>query len=286
MQSETESTGTTPTEHPPIPADVRCPDCGYDLRGLTSMNCPECGLSLEVVRSRESQIPWVHRRHRGLLRAYCQTVGLVERRPRRFCFEMVRPVSFPDSQSFRWMTFLLAYVPLLLIGAVGCIAKCREGADVGPAMWLFAGSQVVTAAWLAGLPGLCSYAFHPRRLSIEQQNRAIALSYYAWAPLALMPLTLPFFLLAALTEPQASTNGLAFGLMVAGVCGVVGVLLLIVVACEVNLDIFTARLLHTTGGQRLRQFFWRNFLAGLFLVGLLGLCLGFVHGLVIWYSLH
>ncbi len=45
---------------------------------------------------------------------------------------------------------------------------------------------------LAALPGVASYCFRPRRLSVEQQNRAIALSYYAWAPLAAAPLMLLF----------------------------------------------------------------------------------------------
>ena len=37
--------------------------------------------------------------------------------------------------------------------------------------------------------GLPSYFFHPRRLPIERQNRAIALSYYGSGPLAFLPLT-------------------------------------------------------------------------------------------------
>jgi hypothetical protein len=36
--------------------------------------------------------------------------------------------------------------------------------------------------------GAASYFFHPRSISIERQNRAIALSYYACAPLALTPI--------------------------------------------------------------------------------------------------
>ena len=36
--------------------------------------------------------------------------------------------------------------------------------------------------------GAASYFFHPRSISIERQNRAITLSYYACAPLALTPI--------------------------------------------------------------------------------------------------
>lgn len=286
MSGETELRQTPPAEDTPVPAEVYCPDCGYDLRGLTGQNCPECGFALAVVRSRESQIPWVHRRRLGLLRAYWQTVRLVERWPRRFCLEMVRPVSYGDAQAFRWWTFLLAYVPLLLISVASGWAACNAGAEGGATLWLLAGAQVIAAAWLAALPGLCSYSFHPRRLPIEQQNRAIALSYYAWAPLALMPLTLPFFFILLFIGPMVETSSLAFGFMVVAICGVIGVLLLILVACEVNLDLFAARLLHPTGGQRLRQFLWRNILAGLLALALLGVGLGIMHGLIIWYSLH
>jgi rubredoxin len=53
------------TDLPPVPADVFCPDCGYDLHGLTGARCPECGFDLETVRARAPQIPWARRREIG-----------------------------------------------------------------------------------------------------------------------------------------------------------------------------------------------------------------------------
>jgi hypothetical protein len=50
---------------------------------------------------------------------------------------------------------------------------------------------IAAAATFAVITGLPSYFFHPRGISIERQNRAIALSYYACAPLALGPFLFP-----------------------------------------------------------------------------------------------
>ena len=49
--------------------------------------------------------------------------------------------------------------------------------------------------------GLPSYFCHPRALPIERQNRAIALSYFASAPLALMPFIVASMLVAQVSAP-------------------------------------------------------------------------------------
>ena len=54
---------------------------------------------------------------------------------------------------------------------------------------------VLAASLLLWLTFLCragSYFFHPSDQPVVRQNRAVALSYYACAPLALTPLTVPF----------------------------------------------------------------------------------------------
>ena len=65
----------------PIPArELPCPNCGYDLRATPRSNskarCPECGTLSSTCTS--SQIPWLHRQHRGTTRAYLQTLHLLE----------------------------------------------------------------------------------------------------------------------------------------------------------------------------------------------------------------
>lgn len=191
----------SPADLPPIPEGTICPDCGYDLRRLTGERCPECGFPLELVRTREPQIPWSRRRELGNFRAYWQTVWQVGRRPRRFCLEMVRPVSYRDSQTFRWVTFLHAYLTIL-IGSLLFFLFDYEGGlspgELGWWWWLLGSVQVVAALILAVVPGLSSYEFQSYRLSLEHQNRAIALSYYATAPLAATPIVLPIFALMLL----------------------------------------------------------------------------------------
>lgn len=179
----------TPAAPEPLPVGAVCPDCGYDLRGSTSAVCSECGRSLDVFRAGESQIPWSRRQTLGWFRAYWLTVWRVLRRPKVFCLEVVRPVSYADAQSFRWVTLLHAY-PMLLAGPLAwAVTELVRGHGLSAGDWWWLGSLAIwMLLLLAALPGLASYFFQWRQQSVEQQNRAIALSYYAWAPLVLMPL--------------------------------------------------------------------------------------------------
>ena len=101
---------------PAIAQDLFCQTCGYNLRGLTGNRCPECGGSLDGVRSLVPQIPWVCRKETGWFRAYWRTAWFVMFRQARFCDEMARPVSYRDSQLFRWVTIGIVYLPVLLAG--------------------------------------------------------------------------------------------------------------------------------------------------------------------------
>jgi len=176
-------------EYPAIAGDLFCTKCGYNLRGLTSNRCPECGYSLEELRSAVPGIPWVHRRHLGWFRAYWKTVWLVMFRQTKFCDEIARDVRFADSQSFRWLTILHVYLPIL----VGTIVLYSFGptepfgdpslAAAFVAVWPAVVLHILLVVYLAAATGVPSYFFHPRSLPIHLQNRAIALSYYACGPL-------------------------------------------------------------------------------------------------------
>jgi hypothetical protein len=189
---------------PAIAQDLFCQTCGYNLRGLTGNRCPECGGSLDGVRSLIPQIPWVYRKEIGWFRAYWRTVWFVMIRQARFCDEMARPVSYRDCQSFRWVTVLMTaipFVPPLL--ALHLTWKPQSFSND----LVSASSATIAAGWpllifnvccllfLAAATGVPSYFFHPRDIPVEQQNRAIALSYYACGPLVF--LTLPILTCAA-----------------------------------------------------------------------------------------
>lgn len=175
----------------PLPEGILCPECSYDLRGSTSERCPECGFELAGLRSSESAIPWVHRGELGWFRAYWKTVWLGLRRPKRLCQEIARPVSHRDAQLFRWITAAHAYTAWLLGSIAIYIAKLATGGVAQSEVWVIGLSQIWVFLLLAGLPGLASYFFQSRRLGVEGTNRTIALSYYAWAPLALLVTALP-----------------------------------------------------------------------------------------------
>jgi hypothetical protein len=123
-------------------------------------------------------------------------------RRRQLWEEMVRPVSYADSQRFRWITIAHAYIPIL----IGSLVLYGLDASRGPkgifnsgfghqliaACWPLASVNVGFLMFMVAMTGVMSSFFHPRRLALEQQNRAVALSYYACAPVALsvVPLTL------------------------------------------------------------------------------------------------
>ena len=187
---------------PSAPQDLFCPDCGYDLHGITSDRCPECGLPIDRATAAESGIPWTHRRRIGRIRAYWRTVRLAVFHPRKLAAEVARPVSYFDAQFFRWVTILIVYLPNL---ATGIVAMCgTDTAQLGTNL----GAPPAIAPWavplmllglLAGLilvTGVPSYFFHPRSIPVVRQNRAVALSYYACAALA--PAAMLFYLSVAL----------------------------------------------------------------------------------------
>lgn len=207
-----------PADQPPQPEGLLCPGRGYDLRGLTSDRCPECGLALAALRAGETSIPWVRRQGVGGFRAFWKTVWWVTRWPQRLPAEMARPLHYRDSQTFRWVTTLHAYGTVVAGSLAWAVWKLLYSQVTMADLWLGLGiAQVVALVLLAGLPGLASYFFHPRRFSIEQQNRAIALSYYGWGVLAWLPLALPFFVAGLILVRSAAAyllGGACFAVVV------------------------------------------------------------------------
>ncbi len=169
-----------------VSEDLYCPDCGYNLRGLPAVRCPECGLSVEALLA-EPGIPWVRRHELGWFRAYWKTVWTVTFRHKRFAREILRPVSYADAQRFRWVTIVHAYLPLLVTLGLEYFwpEEVAEFPDtVRPwKMWIAAAALLLFFIAATGVP---SYFFHPRRLPVELQNRAVAMSYYTSAALAWM----------------------------------------------------------------------------------------------------
>ncbi len=188
-----ESAFATAGPSDPTPASLSegalCPECGYDVRGLTSPRCPECGTDLADVRAGKSQIPWAHRRTLGTGRAFWRTVWFVTWN-KRFAKQLALPVDFAESQSFRWRCVAWAYLPIALYAAavLGIRPLYRELAGDGDLLaWGLSGLLIWTLLCLLALPGVTSYFVQSRHFEPEYENRLIALNYYAWAPLAWTP---------------------------------------------------------------------------------------------------
>jgi hypothetical protein len=178
--------------------DLYCPECGYSLRGLTSERCPECGLSLAEVVALGTNIPWAHRRALGAWRAYWRTVGRATFRSKRLFGVVPARVDYAAAQRFRWTTISTFWLTALLVYAAYCATNSDLRQELAINGWFHAVLWVAGFLTLGALSGLPSYLFCPRHLTIDEQNRAIAMSYYACAPLAALSWTLPLYALATL----------------------------------------------------------------------------------------
>lgn len=182
--------------------------------------CPECGLAIDRQGFARSQIPWVHRRHVGRVRAYWRTLWLATLHPGRIAMEAARRVDYSDAQRFRWVTAFIAAAPVIagLIGAMAWYGNAAIFSLIPPSAiggWMMTGAASVGfdffIPWDSGatLPpviplavviicilvtGVASYWFHPKALPIVRQNRAVALSYYACGPLALASVPVLLFI--------------------------------------------------------------------------------------------
>src|SRR5687768_3337208 len=92
--------------------ELFCPVCGYDLRGIESTRCPECGGEVDRSALAASNIPWVHRRYLGAVRAFWKTVRTATVRPEHLGAECARPVNYADALRFRFVVVLTVWVPV------------------------------------------------------------------------------------------------------------------------------------------------------------------------------
>jgi hypothetical protein len=217
--------------HSPAPPDsttpdieLFCPGCGYSLRGIASDKCPECGLAIDRTEASVSRIPWEHRSRIGYIRAYWRTLWMPATSVAR---DVIRPVNYRDARLFQLITVLIAGLPIAALSLLplpaylytGMASSLTSWPVVLPAGWaidlmlpMVAGVglkfavPIAVLLFLLAMTGVPSYFFHPPHLSVVQQNRAIALSYYACTPIVM--LLLPA--LAAWAGVIASVTGLAW----------------------------------------------------------------------------
>lgn len=173
-----------------VDRELYCPECGYALHGCLGVRCPECGLSLEFIGAAESGIPWVHRRQRGRLRAYFQTVWLVMRRAPLVRREMYRAAEIDDARRFRLVTIAVAFgAALLTLPAWALLGRGTLQSTVADVGWWYLGLCYATILLsLIIATGLPADFFRARDYSDELNRRAAALSQYSCAALSLLPI--------------------------------------------------------------------------------------------------
>ncbi|MGE5607957.1 MAG: hypothetical protein ACM359_01775 [Bacillota bacterium] len=191
--------------------ELYCPVCNYNLFGIKSSRCPECGQEFDRLELAQPQIPWLYRRQVGWIKAYWQTAFQATFRVRKLARESAKPVSYRDARLFRWVTLLWVYLCLAGVAVAGHFLTWPRG-DVdqlfswlslnasyswwgGLRVWLglvvapgsFVLSLLAVLLFLMAATGVPGWFFHPSSLPRVRQNRAVALSQYACAPLAWVP---------------------------------------------------------------------------------------------------
>jgi hypothetical protein len=92
MATHSEQENLDPPIRPALPgsAGLRCPNCGYDLTGLTRDRCPECGASFDRAALIPQQqqgvlLPWETRPQISFVRRFSSTCYAAWLHPARYC---------------------------------------------------------------------------------------------------------------------------------------------------------------------------------------------------------
>jgi hypothetical protein len=185
MAADDAQEGTPSSNIPNIAGGFFCLECGYSLFGIEhSTQCPECGLTIDRSVLGESRLPWSHRHKLGRMRAFFRTAWMGTINSKKIGEEINRPVSLGDALKFRQICVLSGLAPLALVAIVISIIGLQEHEVV--AWQLVTGLLICCFSfwlYLMAMTGLPSLFFSPRDVPILRQNRAIALSFYAAAPL-------------------------------------------------------------------------------------------------------
>lgn len=202
--------------------DLLCPQCGYDLRAIDSQRCPECGWEIDRSQMARSQLPWTYRREVGRWRAYWRTVWLATAHIKKLSMEIVRPVDLPDARRFATISGLIAGMPfaLAMLGLMVAMGGTRFliPHPVDPSLYL--GGNIRSADWIVPYAaGITRWPVLPFGLLLAgcllarsaslwfsvplprneaeddevhrvRRARAFALSHYATASMAFLPLAL------------------------------------------------------------------------------------------------
>lgn len=276
-----------PTKVDPEAAGLLCPACGYDLRGTSGDRCSECGQVVDRALLSVSGFPWARRRELGRIRTYLQTVWRVIVDSRTLAHEASRPQNLRDAKVFRRITAIL--LALVLVSPIAGMLLSQEGLAPlampteqssplpGWALDLFmpwsAGATISVVLPLSlvmlsfYVTGVQSMLFRLRDASRIHQERAVAMAYYAAAPILL-------FVPAALLFAGAYATSLGEGRLRSSINSylaifAVGFIFLAILGTIVRTAQWARRVRH---GHAERSWLAAAGLAGLWLLGFTILC--------------
>lgn len=207
----------------------------YDLRGLAGDACPECGIKVDRTLLEKSSIHWVHREGLGL-GAFWKTAMRATFKTELFSMEIARPVSLTDARKFRrlvvWILTLVGSLYAIFLALM--VEDFRDPMDqtwaIRPLVTAVFALMGVGLIWLFLIvwTGLHMVWFHPKALSVEQQNRAVALSHYACAPLLWLvfsAVAIGLAIIAGLAADKSGIDGLYWVSLALGIPGGLSVFL-------------------------------------------------------------
>ena len=174
--------------HPDAP--LLCGGCGHNLYGASG-RCPECGRAFDPNRLIGELIPWEQRKYAGYVRTYIRTAYLATIRPWEIARHAKHPVSYRSARLFRRITAVIGFVPLLIIGLILLPQMPRVQGDDWEQIfspWSFGAAMLGLLGGLLAAASVTSWFFHRRTMPLQRRGRAVAVSCYACAPLAAVPL--------------------------------------------------------------------------------------------------
>jgi len=200
---------SSPIASPDSSTDLFCVNCGYNQRGISADRCPECGYLYVHAPPSPTRLPWRHRRHLGRLKAYWRTTAMVMFRHELFCQQIEDRITLREARQFWLFSMLQAWLPLLAAvltlywyPPTGNSSENLEDFYDQFFVWRYVPIDLIWFVLLGALTflitatGISVDFCHPRAMPIQQQRQAVALTYFASAPLALMPLVVVPLLLA------------------------------------------------------------------------------------------
>jgi hypothetical protein len=181
-----------PSASPAQDADVACPMCDYNLRGLVDPRCPECGYQFDwptLLAARADAHPFLYEHHPERSRRSFWVTVLETLQPGTFwrSLQAAHRIVPPRLARYVIAGFALLTVPLLLSGVVGHSFLNVPTPPIRDAAWV----AWTFAAWVAATYGVLQiFQASMRKAKIHSLHVVRVLSYscdfVTWLGVALL----------------------------------------------------------------------------------------------------